>query len=195
MKPQNTIRALGLALLWVLLSAAGGEAQSVSPLYREGEVETEPALVGTWEAWGLHFTFEPVADSGYELTIADQDKELPFCVVFDVRLVRLRGELYLDAKFSRTTIAGKRGDELVPRIPIHLLVKVSFEDEQMILILPSETWFEDGVTRGRIQIRHERFGDVTLLTAPTEELREFVLDYSRELFDENRDKLKLTRVT
>lgn len=194
MKLREIVRALGLALLLALLSAQAGEAQSVHPLYREGEVETEPALVGTWEAWGLRFTFEPVKDSGYELTMADQDKELPFCVVFDVRLVRLRGELYLDAKFSRTTIAGKRADELVPRIPIHLLIKASFENGQMVLVLPSDTWFEEATLRGRIRIRHEKYDDLILLMAPTDELRDFICDYSRELFDENGDKLRLTRV-
>jgi len=194
MNRQNRIRTCGLVLFLMLLPAGRSTAQSVFPLYEKGEKETEPALVGTWEAWGFRFTFEPVEDGGYKLTIADNDDELPLRCTYRIRLVRLRRELYFDVEFEKATVAGKNANDLAFVVPLHLLLKATLEDDRLTLILPSDDWFLREAERGNIRLRYETFGDVTLLLATTGELRDFVSVYSDELFGSPGDKLTLTRV-
>lgn len=194
MNRRNRVCTGGFVLLLMLLASGWSAAQSVFPLYEKGEKETEPALVGTWNAWGLRFQFEPVEDGGYTLTIADYDEKLPLRCTYRVHLVRLRRELYLDAEFEKTTIAGKNASELALAIPIHLLLKVTIDNDQLTMILPSDEWFLREAKSGNVRLRYETFGDVTLLLAPTDELRDFVSVYSDDLFGSSGDKLTLTRV-
>ena len=194
MNQQNRLRTCGLVLFLMLLPAGRSAAQSVYPLHEKGEKETEPALVGTWEAWGFRFTFEPVEDGGYKLTLADNDDELPLRCTYRIHLVRLRRELYFDAEFEKTTIAGKNASDLAFAVPLHLLLKVTFDNDNLTMIFPNDEWFLREAKGGNIRLRYETFGDTTLLMATTDELRDFVSVYSGDLFGSPGEKLTLTRV-
>jgi hypothetical protein len=190
MKRCFAILALCSALLAVSQRA---DAQSLQPLYKERDPVAEPALVGTWEVWGLQVTFQDAPDNAYRMAIRSKDQDWPLECVYRFRVLRLGGQLYFDATFQRVELDGQNAGDFVFTLPLHILGRVSIEADTLTLHLLSESWLEDEIKAGRLRLKHERVNGDLWLTASTEELQEMFEKLPQDAL--NSEHLKLTRVT
>jgi hypothetical protein len=190
MRRYFAILAVFAALLAASLPAA---AQSLQPLYKERDPIAEPALVGTWEVWGVQFTFEEAPDNAYRMAVRSEGQDWPLECVYEFRVVRLGGHLYFDASFQRVELDGRNASDLALTLPIHIFGRVSIEADTLTLGFLRESWFENEIEAGRLHLRHERVSGDLWLTASTEELQQLFEKLPDEALESNG--LILKRVT
>ena len=156
----------------------GGCVPSLHPLYTEKDVVFDPALVGVWvggERDSQTWRFEKSKNKSYAVTYSPQ-KEEP--AKFEGHLVRLNNVLFMDL-LPQELDAGNDFYKL-HFVRSHTFVRVSFENEALVLAGLSPDWLKKRIEEGKVSIRHEEAEGGILLTASTEELQEFVRMYAND---------------
>ncbi|MBX3375550.1 MAG: hypothetical protein KF678_00935 [Phycisphaeraceae bacterium] len=140
----------------------------------------DPELAGEWtasEPLEVRATITPAGPSEpYSLTLVVHDKgEFKTALTLELSLTRMDGETFADLFLSRT-----ERDKLVNShgflvIPVHQVLKMSREGDTLIV-----RQFQGDFLRGQAGggARHDRVavggGEVTLITAPPEDLRDLL---------------------
>ena len=173
------MRKTKLALLALLGLTLAGCVLSLNPLFKDGDGTFDPALNGVWEApeGKGTFTFRGFpADKFYSLEthFTNQPK----------------------AEFNAVlgTVGKHRFLQLVPRRPDNIHAKsfygghfiqacsfwkVTLESNSLTLMSLDYRWVERMDKAKKLDIQHEQQeGGFIILTAPTEELKAFVLKYA-----------------
>ncbi|WP_167612051.1 hypothetical protein [Maribellus sediminis] len=182
-------------LLIVFLS--GCVVYSFYPLYTESDLFPNDLLSGQWlesddedaapeDVDGI-WTFEhPYIDKkksderdslSYILTLKQKEDGEYFESVFDVHLIELGGDYFLDF-YLRDFL---EGEELTLDnfhvIPVHTFAKLEIKDNGLFINWFDPNWLEELVRQNKIRIHHEDNGDFILLTAKPKELQKFVTKY------------------
>jgi len=182
MKPLSL--CLWLALL-LPVAGCSGPAQSIHPLVGEEEAILEPGLVGQWceESEELvceddaTWTFEIKGERTYTLTIEELDAEREK-FVFEIRLARIDGRLYLDAALAEQYVRGKKVDTDF-LLPWHMFGWIEVEHDAVRIRLLDYDWVRDALKEGGLELAHVNLEQgVFLITAGPEELQEFARKYS-----------------
>jgi len=66
------------------------------------------------------------------------------------------------------------------RFPTHIFTKLEIQEDKLILQEFKESFVKDLIKNQQIRIKHEYSDDNLLLTAPSEDLKKFILKYGRE---------------
>jgi hypothetical protein len=177
--PAKKIAAPLIAILLLCLLAACGPVLSIHPLYTDKDVVFDPGLVGTWidptdKDEPISFERGP-GDSYKAITRLVNDVNVE--QIFEARLVKLNGRLFLDAVQTKNRISGKEEDMGIA-IPGHLFARVSIQGDTLGLDLLDEDWIKDQLEAGKISIAHEDEGDNVVLTASTADLQKFVVAHA-----------------
>ena len=132
-------------------------------------------LIGTWvetkskETW----TFKQKSDLEYWLYHSENDE----VAVFEAHLVKLKDLLFLnlypgDLKSSNYLYTNHL-------YPVHSFSLIRIAKNQLVIKILDPTWLEESISKQSVNISHVKSSDETiLLTAQTEELQKFVLDYA-----------------
>ncbi|WP_276479722.1 hypothetical protein [Paraflavitalea pollutisoli] len=177
----------------VLLS---GCLSAFNPLFTEKDIVYDARLLGSWKkgADGPVYSFEQgnaqsfaelptgirdLASRGYLLTIKEGADDYPSR--FFVFMSRIGKHLYLDY-FPSEAQHGKSYAAFYTRnyIPLHSFFRVQLANngESMTIMRLKESFLEDLVRNKQIRIRREtRMDGTTVITAPTEDLRQYVRKY------------------
>ena len=196
-------------LVIIALFFSGCVVYSFYPLYTEKDLFANELLSGQWletddestapeDADGI-WTFEhpyinkkksDEKDSlSYVLTLKTKEKDRYVESVFDVHLIELGGDYFLDF-YLRDFLEGDDltlGDFHV--IPVHTFAKLTITDNHLIINWFDPEWLEELIRQNKIRIHHEDNGDFILLTAKPKELQKFVTKYvnSEEAFKDGMD--------
>lgn len=199
---MKTRKFIFAALLAVFFS--GCVVYSFYPLYFKKDLFPNDLLTGQWletddenatveDADGI-WTFEhPYIDKkksderdslSYVLTYKTKKDDKYIESVFDVHIVKLGGQYFLDF-YLRDFLEGEDmtlADFHV--IPVHTFAKLTITEKGLNIFWFDPEWLEELVRQNKIRIHHEDNNDFILLTAKTKELQKFVTKYvnSEEAF-------------
>ena len=147
--------------------------QSLHPLALESDSVFEQALVGTWvQKGGDTWTFQRSGDRGYDLVVTEKGSPAKF----DAQLVRLGEFLFLD------TAPGDPGITnlfyLLHFAPTHTISRAWLRGDVLLLAPLADEWLKEMLDQRRVTIANARVHDHIILTATTDELQKFAVDYA-----------------
>jgi len=178
---KTKIKIIAFYLLAVVL---GGCVQpSLHPLFTKDQVFFDPNLVGVWKAADSNETwhFSRFEDAnGYKLVIMQKDGKQG---TFVTGLGKLENNLFLDVY---PVESGEKGIDLYQE---HLLGTHSFMIVQQIAPTLKIAIVDSGKVDKIIKadpniVRHEKVDEKIILTAETEELQKFIIEYGINAADD-----------
>ena len=187
--PNSKFKAsLAAAALTLIL---GGCVTSLQPLFTEKDLVFDPALIGIWgDNEDMTWCFEKQTkgaqdgDTAYRLVVTQKEVTSPMlaglgkigehrflCLYPDLEEIKERklGDLYQAAL-----------------IPGYLIAKITQEGPTLEVALLNHSWVQKFVEKDPKAIRHEKVEGRVILSAPTEELQQFLLKHAdqKELWEE-----------
>jgi hypothetical protein len=183
------------AVIVLLVWLTGCGVPSVHPLYESQDLIINESLTGTWEKddgkttwevaslawlneqWTLDADMQDDREFLYDLDslglgngyIIQQRGNVNY--VYVAGLVELGGSHYLD-------LYKIDFDSDVFSFPVHIFMKVSYNDDRIEMHMFSEEWLRELIRNRQVRIRYEEsFMGEFLLTAPTRDLKKFVEKY------------------
>jgi len=160
-----------------LLMASCGPALTLNPLFEESELVLEPALVGTWGEGETLMKFESGDRKTYKLTYRDGSK----VSVFEAKLGRLGGQLFMDIYPVDKQGSEEGSEAYAPLVPMHTLMKVEIEDDQLVLYLLDSDWVQKQLDEANLQLDAEhvlKTGDDLFITLSTDQLQDLVRNHA-----------------
>jgi len=160
------------AVLLALASLTGcGPMLSLHPLYTDSDQALDAALVGTWtdDEGKILLRVKPSDKAGYDVVYLDESSNKEN---LGVRLVKLGAFQFVD--ITPPTESGLT-------VPGHLLGKIWPVDGSLHLAILGTDWLKERIANDPSAPAHEETSDgQLLLTAPTADVRKFVLRYAKE---------------
>lgn len=221
---RRTVKAFFLvaALPFFVLLVGCVPVDSLNPIYTDNNVIFDPSLVGTWVAdnpndGGLRIA--RAGENAYQFVVTERaDGSWLKESVFDVHLVSLGGEKFLDVQprqlgfvdqarinavlsksglrfepslidlggdlfieFLGTGSKKANGYEVQMRLrPAHWILKVDLANGFLRLAYLDDEWIRNEAKRGTLRARHQKakaeLSDKWVLTSPTVEMQQFVVE-------------------
>ena len=200
-----------LSMLLILTVFIGGcITLSIHPFYDNDDVVYDPALVGIWgdpdetrETW----IFKKGDDNSYRLIVKQEGIIKPdenakkarvefipgenpqIDGIFNAHMLKLNNKMYLDLYPE----APEPGNEFFKDhvIRAHSILKVEIEGKKLFLTPLDVDWLKSSLKSKKVKIKHEYRDKQVILTAPTEELQQFVIKHDREAFTEPMEAYRL----
>jgi hypothetical protein len=144
----------------------------------------DPALLGSWfdptdKDAGTALVFENGETNSYQVTFVDFSGDQHLDLIFDARLIKLGGHLFIDAVQKKAKVRGQEVD-MGAVVPGHLVGRVSLQGDVLRMSFLDDDWVQKGIEAGTISVRHEDIDGTPVLTASTQELQKFLLDHSED---------------
>lgn len=122
----------------------------------------------------LKIEVDELADEKSEnLYFIIQSKEDKLEGIYYAGLVELDSQYFIDLYKTRI-------DEDGFRFPTHIFTKLEIQKDQLIMQEFKESFVKELIRNQQIRIKHEFEDDNFLLTAPSSDLKKFILKYGRE---------------
>lgn len=177
---------VGVAVLVVL----AGCVPSLHPLYTDGDLVFDPALVGEWsekhskEKW----IFTKSGEKEYRLVyIDDEGKEGKFIV----HLVKAEGRQFLDL-FPEDPDLKENDFYKCHLLPIHTFMRIEQIEPTLRMVPLNPDWIKKFLQDHPDAIQHEKVDDGILLTAKPKELQAFLIKHEKteDAFGDVSDKVR-----
>lgn len=148
---------------------------SLHPLYTDKDTVYDPAIVGSWVQDNKDSTwhFAKKDNNVYRLIFVDKEGRPG---EFEARLVRLDKQMFLDL-FPEEPKLPENGYYTFHLLRVHTFLKVSVDGSEMQLAGMDPAWLNGHLQSNPDAIRHETVNGTILLTAPPNELQQFVLKH------------------
>ncbi len=174
-----------IATLSLMLLAGCGPVVSLQPLWDSAHDADEARLIGEWRVVDDEDSFEITRDELGTWSLIYRNKE--GVSRYDVRLVRLGDDLYMDLSPRKTTLEdASRAQAYLPIIPAHFFVRMRFAGDTLKIGLAEEDKVEELVKSNRAVCGFQNAGDILVLTGSTEELQKLVLELRKaDVWDES----------
>jgi hypothetical protein len=166
--------AVTIATLFV---ASCGPVLTLNTLFEDSEIILDPALLGTWGEGQTLMTFERGEGKTYKLTYRDGTK----VSVLVAELGCLDGQEFLDIYPADEESNRAKNEAYAPRLPLHTVMRVHVDDDELMLDSLDEVWVRKEVDRGSLELDAEhvlKAGDDLFITLPTEKLQDFVRNHA-----------------
>ncbi len=178
MKRIKSKLVIVFGLLVLLVSSC--TVQSLFPLFKEKDLIFDENLLGSWNMHDGTWTFDEEAknnDDGslnykyYKLTVAEDGDTS----VLDVHLLRLGKYKYLD--FHMRSDDNFNMIECMTLLPVHAFARTEIYRDSLRVDFFNPDFISDLIEDRKIRIKHVETDDNFVVTAPTEEIQEFVIKY------------------
>ena len=172
-----------ISLAFVIISLMlAGCVPSIYPFYTSDDIVFEESLLGTWTEEDLStWNFTTENNKNYLLELTENEPDSPQKKgYFDVHLFKIGDSHFLDL------IPGVNDQMNIPflmklsMLPMHLLFKVDFMGETVVFRLMNQERCAEMIEKGLISVKHEKSGDLIVLSAPTDELQRFVIEFGKD---------------
>ena len=168
----------------VCLILSGCAPSSVHPLYTADDAVVEPALEGTWvdadKPDDGPIVLKKSGDHAYTMTIADPDTKL--VQEFDVNLVRLGNELYMDIAFSDQTVDGTKLELPLGAFPTQEIVKIRIIGNDLAYATLDSEQIQKQNQWDSLPLALADTDHGPLITAPTADLRHYITIHADDVF-------------
>jgi len=170
---MKTASRVKIATLAVAASLVLGCIPSLHPFYRDEDVVFDASLVGRWvDESGETWEFRDTGDRAYELLYTDEDGKTG---KFSIHMFKIGEATFLDLYPAEPEPEAPWNDLYrLHLMPVHTLLHVRQVRPSLQMAFPEPKWLEDRIAEDPATIRHEIIDDdLVVLTASTDELREF----------------------
>ena len=179
-------------LFYLLAGTLAGCVPSLHSLFTDKDVFFEPQLIGTWsdgseETWQFIRKTDP--NNLYEVIYTDDDGEKG---LFTGTLGRIDGMIFLDL-YPDDEIIQANDFYKVHLIPAHTFLKIEQISPTLKMSVMNPDKFGDMLDDDPNLLKHEVIeGDRVIITAPTQELQQFMRQHANdeELFDDDPSEMK-----
>ena len=165
---------------WALavLALLVGCVPSLNPVYTDDQLVFERSVLGIWLQSNNRWEFTKRDDQSYRLIYTEKDGKQG---QFIAHLAKVDGKLFLDLipEEANSTTSGFYKFHLVPLHTIYLVKRTS--ELKMELAAFDYEWLDHYLTNHPSRIEFATFNDRKVLTAPTNDVQEFVLEH-KEMF-------------
>jgi len=173
-----------LACLSLILSGCSA-VNSAHPLYTSEDAVQEPALVGTWISDDKdmpEFVFQKSDGNAYNMVLTDEESKTVY--LYEVHLVRLEDQTFMDIVFRKQTVNGTEAGEALGVIPHHVIAKVEITENDLAYAVMDSDAVEKQNATGYLPFEFVKDGDTMLITSPTEVMREYFSTHSGLVFSD-----------
>jgi hypothetical protein len=191
------MKKLLIATILVAVVVLSGCLSALHPLFTEKDIVFDPHLVGTWRVGadnevckfekgtpqsfaGLPEGLQRLSGKGYLVTIEDETGEEK--AKYYAFLARIGKHLYLDYFPAETSTQQEYADFYKKGfLPMHTFYRFTpgSNNDTITIGQFAENYLRNLIDKKQIRIRHEvRFDGTYVITAPTEELQQYVVKYS-----------------
>jgi hypothetical protein len=192
LKMKTKLMILAFYLLAVILGGCATPVPSVYPLFSEDELFFDPNLLGLWKDTDSNLTalFSRIEDqnscdvNAYKLVITGDDGNKG---LFIAGLGELQGNLFLEI-YPDTSRAFKRRESDFHKqhlLSTYSFMKIEYVDPNLKVALLDYDRVCKLIESDPDAVRHEFANGKLILTASTEELQEFVIEYGANVDDAN----------
>lgn len=168
-----------LAAMALILVLGGCLTPSIHPLYTDGDLVFDPALVGAWSDDEDVWAFEAEDEDGYRLTITE-DEEV---ARLSAHLVQLGDHRFLDLYPEDPEC--ENCWYYFHMLPVHTFCRVSVQGDALEMAFVDGEWLKEKSEAGELGLRHEYRDDQVILTASTTELQEYILSHLDQVFGDD----------
>jgi hypothetical protein len=192
LKMKTKLIVLAFYLLAGVLGGCAPPVQSVYPLFSENELIFDSNLVGLWKDTDSNMTglFSRIEDqnaceiNAYKLVITENDGNQG---LFFAGLGELQGNLFLEIypDTSHTYDSQESGFHKEHLLGMYSFMRVVQIDPNLKIALMDYDKVSKVIKADPNVLRHEFANDKLILTAPTEELQEFVVEYGINVDEAN----------
>jgi hypothetical protein len=175
---MNLISKLGCGVLVILT----GCLPSLNPAFDAENSVFDPAVMGTWTQAGsqARWEFSRRDDRSYGLVYTDNDGQQGR---FVARLVKLQDSLFLDL-FPEEIEGQASAFYKFHLVPIHTIYRVQAIEPRLTLSAIDYKWLEKFLAEHPDAIQYATFNGRKLISAPTEDVQEFLREH-KETFTGN----------
>ena len=164
-----------MATIAVGLLVLTGCVVSLHPVYTQGDIVFEPALVGRWAEGPDVFQFEKAGDRTYQLTYTDESGASGR---FTAHLLKLDGDLYLDL-FPEDPELKENDFYKMHIVAAHTFMRVKQISPRLQMAFMDYDWLDQLLKKTPEALKHEKQEDRVIITASTKELQAFLRKYSK----------------
>lgn len=161
------LAAILMAVAGAVLTTGCSRLVSLNPAVTDTDSSMDPALVGTWTCDDTIVTVK-AAGTAYEVTYVEKSDDKTTVNHFDARLLQVQGAEILD-------LVSKEDDPF--QVPVHVFMRVWPEGTSLRVAFLDSAWLRGQAAR---QLAAQDMQDRTLITAPTEKVRDFLLQYGAD---------------
>jgi len=153
---------------------------SVNPFYTDKDVITDARIVGTWvedenKDRPVTWLFTANTNRSYAVALTDDEKKTGN---FEGHLFKLENGLFFDLTPTECNYATNQAALLgSAMIPGHLLLRVSFVDQNLKLAICNPDWVKKFLEKNPEAVAHRDLDGGIILTAETRALQKFVLKH------------------
>jgi len=179
MRTLGLLVAIGLTVVTAGCDPDAFLVVSLHPLFTKVDAVAEPALVGLWAAEDGEGTwvFQESGENSYDLLSTENGKTAKF----RAHLGRLGESLFLDISLISFTEAGVTDSlPLIHLIPAHTIWRIWIEGDVLRLAILDVRVLKNASTDETARIAREDLDEQIVITAPTQELQEFVLRHAED---------------
>jgi hypothetical protein len=181
---KRTALLLVAAALASILAGCG-PINSLQPLYTKEDKVFEGTLLGEWQPKSpendedkkARWTFEKSGNE-YFYTFCMTTIEKKGCLRAQARLVRLGGAIFVD--FEGDTRDDEEASKIesmpFPIISTHMIGRIWIEKDAVRIHMLEDSWVDKRIKEGKFALTYTTADGGTVLTAKTEDLRQFAQD-------------------
>jgi hypothetical protein len=178
------MRALLLPCLAVCsIALSGCSVYSAHPLANSEDAVEEPALVGAWtpvESGSDDVCIQKADGHGYSLIRFDPNSKLT--EIYQIDLVRLNDQLFADMVFKKEVVDRTEVEPALGTIANHVILKVDIADDDLTYYALDPDAIREQNKQGSAPVQLLEEDDTMLLTASTDEMREYLSAYADRVF-------------
>jgi hypothetical protein len=170
MKIHQSPLFVAVAIFSVLL---GGCIPSLRPVYTEGDLVFEKALLGAWQPsdGSSRWEFAPGVGKSYRFTFTDKDG---VSSEFEAHLARFDDLTYLDLQPTEKGITGNAFYKAYT-LRLHTFLRVDqLDDSHLQLSSLDGSWLSKQLAEHPQLLPHEKVGEGLMVTASPEQLQAFL---------------------
>lgn len=168
------------------LLLSGCPSSSVFPLYTDQDAVVEPALEGTWSSLvrdeNEEFLFQKSGDHEYSLAISCPDTRV--IQNYEVHLVRLGGQLFMDLTFKDQTVGGAQLDDPLGVISAHVIAKVNISGNDLAYATLDDDAIRNQSVSGGTPLDYQMANGSMLVTTQTQALRRYISAHAEDAFSD-----------
>jgi hypothetical protein len=192
LKMKTKLKVITFYLLAVVLGSCAPPVQSVYPLFSENELIFDSNLLGLWKATDSNQTgqFSQIEDqnackiNAYKLIITENDENQG---LFFAGLGELQGNLFLEIYPDTSQMSDSQESNFHKQhlLGMYSFMRVAQIDPNLEIALMDYDKVNKIIEADPNILKHEFANDKLILTAETEELQEFVVEYGINVDDAN----------
>lgn len=169
-----------LALTLAALLGLGGCLPTLNAVYRPADLTYNPAVLGTWRQPESQATWQISQRdaTSYRVVLRENGEETGR---FIACLAKIEGRHFLDL-YPEDVMTEMSGLHKMHLIPMHTVYLVRKFEPTLELAAIDYRWLEQYLEDHPHAIQHARFDSRVILTAPTDQVRAFVIEHA-ELFN------------